>query len=89
MKIWKGVNESYDYWGRVKIVLKELEAILPKGYLFEIVADRGFQGDIMFQMCKELGIDFIIMINYTYRIKLSNGEEYIQLSLFNDGYYVA
>jgi len=89
LKIWKGVNESYDYWGRVKIVLKELEAILPKGYLFEIVADRGFQGDIMFQMCKELGIDFIIMINYTYRIKLSNGEEYIQLSLFNDGYYVA
>ena len=88
LKSWKGVNESYDYWGRVKSVLQALKSILPKGYLFEIVADRGFQGDIMFQMCKELGIDFIIRINDSYRIKLPNGEEYIQLSFFNDGYYV-
>jgi len=88
LKCWKGVNESYDYWSRVKTVLKDLKEILPKGYLFEIVADRGFQGDVMFQMCKELSIDFIIRINDSYKVKLPNGEEYIQLSLFNDGYYI-
>ena len=52
-----------NYWDRVKTVLTELKEILPKGYKFEIVSDRGFQGDVMFQMCKELGIDFIIRIN--------------------------
>ena len=42
----------------------------------------------MFQMCKELGIDFIVRINDSYRVKLPGGQEYIQLSLFNDGYYL-
>jgi len=88
LKSWKGVNENYKYWERVKSVLKDLKEIMPKGYLFEIVADRGFQGDIMFQMCKELDIDFIIRINDSYQIKLQNGKEYIQLSIFNDGYYI-
>ena len=88
LKSWKGVNERYDYWGRVKSVLKDLKEIMPKGYLFEIVSDRGFQGDVMFQMCKELEIDFIIRINDSYMVKLPDGDEYIQLSLFNDGYYV-
>ena len=88
LKSWKGVNETYHYWSRVKSVLSDLKEILPKGYLFEIVADRGFQGDVMFQMCKDLGIDFIIRINDFYKVKLPNGLEYIQLSLFNDGYYV-
>jgi len=88
LKSWKGVNESYDYWDRVKSVLKELKEILPKGYNFEIVSDRGFQGDVMFQMCKGLGIDFIVRINDSYKVKLPHGEEYIQLSLFNDGYYI-
>ena len=78
---------SHNYWERVKSLLKELKEILPKGYLFEIVADRGFQGDTMFQMCKELGIDFIIRINDSYKVRV-NGQEYIQLSLFNDGYYI-
>jgi hypothetical protein len=88
LKSWEGVNESYNYWDRVKTVLTELKEILPKGYKFEIVSDRGFQGDVMFQMCKELGIDFIIRINDSYKVKLPNGEEYTQLSLFNDGYYI-
>jgi hypothetical protein len=88
LKTWRGVNENYDYWSRIKVVLKDLKEILPKGYSFEIVADRGFQGDVMFQMCKELDIDFIIRINDSYKVKLSNRQEYIQLSLFNDGYYV-
>ena len=56
--------------------------------MFEIVADRGFQGDVMFQMCKELEIDFMVRINDSYKVKLPNGQEYIQLSLFNDGYYL-
>jgi hypothetical protein len=88
LKSWKGVNVNYDYWERVKVALSDLKSILPKGYLFEIVADRGFQGDVMFQMCKALGIDFIIRINDSYKVKTPNGLEYIQLSLFNDGYYV-
>ena len=88
LKSWEGVNESYNYWDRVKSVLKELKEILPRGYKFEIVSDRGFQGDVMFQMCKELGIDFIVRINDSYKVKLPNGKDYIQLSLFNDGYYV-
>jgi len=87
LKSWQGVNTSYNYWHRVRSVLSDLKEILPKGYLFEIVADRGFQGDVMFQMCKELEIDFIIRINDSYKVRL-NGLEYIQLSLFNDGYYV-
>jgi hypothetical protein len=39
-------------------------------------------------MCKELGIDFIVRINDSYKVKLLDGKEYIQLSLFNDGYYI-
>ena len=88
LKSWEGVHESYNYWDRVKSVLQGLKEILPKGYKFEIVADRGFQGDVMFQLCKELGIDFIIRINDSYKVKLQSGEEYIQLSLFDDGYYI-
>ena len=88
LQSWEGVNESYNYWNRVKEVLSSQKEIIPKGYLFEIVADRGFQGDVMFKMCKELNIDFIVRINDSYKIKLPNGKEYIQLSLFNDGYYI-
>jgi len=41
LKSWVDVNTNYDYWSRVKSVLSDLKVILPKGYLFEIVADRG------------------------------------------------
>jgi hypothetical protein len=88
LKSWKGVNESYDYWSRVKNALKDLKEILPKGYSFEIVADRGFQGDIMFQMCKELNLDFIIRINESYKVKLSGDQEYKSLNALDDGYYI-
>jgi hypothetical protein len=30
LNCWKGVNESYNYWDRVKEVLKSLKEILPK-----------------------------------------------------------
>lgn len=87
IKSWEDVNSSYDYWQRVRTVLCDLKMLLPKGYTFEIVADRGFQGDEMFKLCEELDIDFIVRINDSYKVKLSNQQEYIQLSLFNDGYY--
>jgi hypothetical protein len=88
LQCWKGLNESYSYWDRVRGVLANLKEILPNGYFFEIVADRGFQGDAMFKICKESGIDFIVRINDSYMVKLPDGKEYIQLSRFNDGYYV-
>lgn len=84
---WEGVNVNYDYWDRVRGVLTDLKELLPRRYRYEIVADRGFQGDAMFGMCKELGIDFIVRINDSYTVKLPNGTEYVQLSLFNEGYY--
>lgn len=87
IKGWKGVNVNYDYWARVGNVLAQLKAILPTRYNFEILADRGFQGDKMFKLCKKHGLDFIVRINDSYRMKLSNGQEFVQLSLFNDGYY--
>jgi hypothetical protein len=87
LKVWKGVNESYDYWRRVKIALSELKKILPDGYSFEIVADRGFQGDRMFEICKEIGMDFIIRINDSYSVKLPEKQEYEKLEHLPDGYY--
>lgn len=87
IKGWADVHQPYDYWARVRETLTDLQAILPKGYAFEIVADRGFSGDTMFRICNELGIDFIVRINDSYKVKLANGTEFIQLSLFDDGYY--
>lgn len=88
LKAWKGVHESYDYWLRVKSVLEELKEILPKGYLFEFVADRGFQGDTMFKMCKELGLNFIVRINDSYKVKIAGDTEYRKLDSFDNGFYV-
>lgn len=87
LKIWKGVNESYDYWDRVKNFLKSLKKLLPDKFFYEIVADRGFQGITMFQLCKEIGWDYVIRINESYRVKSSENEQFIQLSLFDDGLY--
>ena len=87
VKGWEHVNQSYNYWDRVRETLSDLKAILPKGYTFEIVADRGFSGESMFNICDELDIDFIVRINDSYKVKLANGKEFIQLSLFDDGYY--
>ena len=88
LKSWKGVNVSYDYWGRIKVFLKELKEILPKNYPFEIVADIGFEGDTMFKLCNEIGFDFIIRINKTYTVKLAGSQEYVKLCSLDDGYYI-
>lgn len=87
IKGWEHVNQPYNYWERVRETLSDLRAILPKGYSFEIVADRGFSGDTMFKICNELDIDFIVRINDSFKVKLADSTEFIQLSLFDDGYY--
>src|SRR5699024_8194961 len=55
LRSWAGVNTSYDYWGRVEQVLGELKALLPESYPFELVADRGFQGEKMLTILDKIG----------------------------------
>ena len=86
MKVWKDPNSSYDYWGRVERFLRELKGILPKRKRYEIVADRGFQGDKLVRICKDLEWDYLIRINGNYKVKIGD-KEYIQLSLFKEGIY--
>lgn len=87
IKSWEGVHEPYKLWERVRETLEDLRAILPPNYKYEILADRGFQGDIVFDLCEELGLDYVIRVNDSYKVKEKGGKSYIQLSLFNDGYY--
>lgn len=87
IKMWKDVNVSYNYWERVKEVVKKLKKILPKNFKYEIVADRGFQGEEMFSLLKEEGLDFIVRINGAYSAKTSEGNMFIQLPLFDNGMY--
>jgi hypothetical protein len=87
LKLWKGVNESYDYWERVRGFLKSLKGILPEKFTYEIIADMGFQGHKMFDLCEEIGWDYVVRINGSYKVKTKTGEEFVQLSLFDDGMY--
>jgi hypothetical protein len=87
IKSWKGVNVSYNLWERVRETLSDLREILPNRFKYEILADRGFQGDVVFDLCRELGLDYVIRVNDNYKVVEKGGKEYIQLSLFNDGYY--
>jgi len=87
IKSWKGVGVHYDYWKRVKETLQELKRILPDKYTYEIVADRGFQGVKLFDICKKLGLDYIVRINDCYLVKERGGKEFLQLSLFQDGFH--
>lgn len=87
IKIWKGVNISYDYWGRVEETLRDLKKIIPPIFKYEILADRGFQGDVLFSLCDKLEMPYIIRVNDCYKVQESSGKTYIQLSLFKDGFY--
>jgi hypothetical protein len=87
IKSWEGVHKHYKLWERLRETLLELKEILPTGFEYEILADRGFQGDVVFDLCEELGLDYVIRVNDSYKVKLKGGKSYIQLSLFNDGYY--
>ena len=88
LKMWKWVNESYDYRWRVKEVLKYLKDILPWKYKYELIADRWFQWINMFELCRELEWDHVIRINWSFKIKKSWWEEYIQLTLFENWIYL-
>lgn len=88
LKMWSGVNESYDYWKRVIGFVKELRAFLPDGYRYIIVADRGFRGEQLPKWCKKLKIDYIIRIQDDYYVRFKNGETWQQISLFSKGIYL-
>jgi hypothetical protein len=87
LKVWKGVNEHYDFWGRVEEVMRGVKEILPEKYKYEIIGDRGFRGDKMFELCNKIKWDYVIRINGDYRMRTKAGEEYIQLNLFREGFY--
>lgn len=87
LKMWKGVNEPYNYWSRVEDFIRGLKELTPVKYEYELIMDRGFQGSVMFDLCKRIGWDYVIRINKSYKIKLKDGTEYIQLDLFSEGLY--
>ena len=44
LKVWAGVNGSYDFWARVESFLRELRALLPEDRRYIGVADGDFEG---------------------------------------------
>lgn len=87
IKTWKGVNVNYDYWSRVEETLRDLKMIIPPKFKYEILADRGFQGDVLFSLCDKLDMPYIIRVNDCYKVQKTGTKTYIQLSLFKDGFY--
>lgn len=87
VRSWAGVNTPYNYWKRVETVLTELKQILPQGWHYELVADRGFQGETMLAILKKLDWDYVVRLNGCWRMKNKDGREYVQLDLFADGFY--
>lgn len=87
LRIWEGVTTSYDYWDRVKTFTRQLQQVLPDEYAYVLLGDRGFQGHQMFRLCQELGWDQVIRINGSYKVQVEDGQEFIQLSLFDAGGY--
>lgn len=87
LRIWEGVNVSYDYWQRVEEFVGRLKQLLPAEHSYELIGDGGFEGARMFALCRRVGWDQVIRINGSYSVKTPGGREFIQLSLFDDGYY--
>ena len=87
LKSWREPNSSYDFWSRVSIFLRDLKKILPERFRYEIIGDRGFQSTKLFEICKELDWDYVVRINGNWMCKVSGGKYYMQLSLFEDGFY--
>ena len=86
LKLWKDPNKKYDFWGRVENFLRDLFEILPKRFRYEIIADRGFQGDKFLEICLEFGFDYIVRINGNYIVHVGD-EKYVQLCMFSPGVY--
>lgn len=87
LRQWKGVNTSFDYWERVEEFVGQLKELLPDDLDYELIGDGGFEGARMFALCRRMGWDQVIRINGSYSIKTPGGQEFIQLSLFDDGFY--
>jgi len=87
LKSWADVNTSYDYWERVGQVLEELKELLPEGYAYELVADRGFQGKKMVEFLGALDWEYVVRVNGCHLMREADGSEWIQLNLFADGWY--
>lgn len=87
LRQWKGVNTSFDYWERVEGFVEQLKELLPEDLDYELIGDGGFEGARMFALCRRMGWDQVIRINGSYSIKTPGGKEFIQLSLFDDGFY--
>lgn len=87
LRIWEDVHTNYDYWARVETFTKTLKSLLPSDHEYELIGDRGFSGVRMFSLCKKLGWDQVVRINGNYKIKAKGGAEFIQLNLFDNGYY--
>ena len=86
LKIWEDPNSKYDFWGRVKKFLEELKEILPERKEYEIVADRGFQGDTLVRICLDLDWEYVVRINGNYLVQVGD-KKLVQLSLFDPGMY--
>lgn len=87
VKMWKDVNEDYNYWDRVIPFVKEMRRYLPEDFSYVIIADRGFRGDKLPNLLKRLKMDYIIRINDSCYVKTKTGKEWMQLSLFDSGMY--
>lgn len=87
LKSWKGVHESYNYWERVGQTLKEIKELLPSGYRYELVADRGFQGENMLEFLRDIEWEYVVRINGCWLVKTGQNQTFIQLNLFTDGWY--
>lgn len=87
LRIWEGVNNNYDYWQRVESFTRQLKRLLPADYEYELIGDSGFEGVPMFRLCRKLGWEQVIRINGSYSVKTKGGQEFIQLHLFDNGYY--
>ena len=83
MGIWEGVKKKYQFWDRMREVIEMGKKILPSRYEYEIVADNGFGGNMMWEICDEMGWDYVTGINYTTSGEKIEGAEHVQLSLFH------
>ena len=86
LKIWRDPNRSYDFWGRVEGFLEELKELLPKRFQYVIIADRGFQGKRLVDICLRMDWRYIIRINDSYLIR-EKDKTYVQLGIFDVGFY--
>lgn len=55
LRQWKGVNTTFNYWGRVETFVEQLKELLPGNLDYELIGDDGFEGARMFALCRRMG----------------------------------